>query len=1108
MRGCRSAARIVPLLAAVTSCATDADRGRARPLFTLLPSSETGVAFTNALPEDAMMNGFGYEYYYNGGGVAVGDLDGDGLPDLYFTDNMNPNRLYLNRGGLRFEDVTERAGVPGRRGWASGVTFADVNGDGRLDIHVCYSGAFEDPDMRRNALYINQGVRDGVPIFTEAAAAWGLDDPAHSTQAAFFDYDGDGDLDMYLLNHGIPGYRSLEVLVAGRSPHEVDRLYRNEGDHFVDVSTSAGLIDTNAGFGLGVSVGDVNNDGFPDIYVANDYSGRDYLYLGQPDGRFRETLEQSMGHIPYASMGSDIADLDGDGWLDVAVLEMAMETHHDRVVGESGTEPGRFSQLVGGGQHQQYLANALQWNRGVRDDGVPVFSEIAFLAGVARSDWSWAALFADLDNDGRPDLFATTGMAGASIDIDFDEYVSQRIAEVEAAEGRVTHSLVLELLAKLPRRRVANRAWRNDGDLAFTDRTTEWGLDQAAFSNGAVYADLDRDGDLDLVVNNLMGEAFIHRNNSRETFGTHFLGVRLDGPGSNRFGVGGRVRLRAGGAQQLQEVQLARGYQSSVEPVLHFGLGANVRVDTLEVTWPGGLREVLTDIPADTFITLDHRNASALESAPSPARLFSPVRDALRPAARHRAVLSQSDSTLAPYPTKREAVALAVGDLDGDGRDDFVFGASGGEPARTHVQRPDGTFRGTAIPASAAGSSAAAAIFDADGDGRNDVWLVSMDTAAGGPPAWRHQLYLNTGAGFRAAPNATPLIADAVTVLAPGDFDEDGDVDLFVGGHAAPGMARATSHLLRNDGGVFRDVTQDLAPALADLGTITAAVWADADGNGTPDLVIAGEWLAPTLLLNDGARLRDATEQAGLSALTGWWQSLAAADLDGDGDTDIVAGNMGLSHPVDPSSDTPFEVHVFDFDGDGELETVSAYYEAGTRYPWSRTEAERALPSLANRFPTRDAFGQASLSAIFGADALRAARPLQARTLASIWLENLGNGRFAAHALPRAAQAAPVMGIVPADFDGDGTLDLVIAGNLYALHMSVPRADAGVGLFLRGDGTGEFEPVASALSGLLLQGEVRGVWLVRIGEDGTPGILAGIAGREALLVRARTDAGS
>lgn len=1085
---------LVVALTLATGCGdrTGGGRGTGEPLLTLLPASRTGIAFGNDLPENAMRNGFTYEYYYNGAGVAVGDLNGDDLPDLYFAANMGPNRLYLNRGDFNFEDVTDRAGVAGLQGgWADGVTFVDVNADGRLDIHVSQTGPFAEDDLRRNLLYINQGERDGIPYFRNEAAAWGIDDPGLSTQAAFFDYDGDGDLDMYLMNHGIPGYRTIDEMRAGRSPAEVDRMYRNDGTRFVDVSAAAGLIDTNLGFGLGVSVGDLNNDGRPDVYVANDYSGRDYLYLGGAGGRFNESLAASMGHIPLASMGSDIADIDGDGWLDLVVLEMAMTSHYDRKVAEHGTERGHYAQMVREGLHHQYQANALQWNRGVSPSGAPVFSDVAFLAGVARTDWSWAPLLADFYNDGRPDLFVANGMAGTTMNADFDDYKAIRFAQVEAAEGRATHSLIVELLEDMPRQKVANHLYRNEGDLTFSDRSVEAGLTDSTYSQGAVYSDLDRDGDLDLVVSNLMGPVFVYRNNIREQTGARFLQVRLEGPAGNTFGVGARVTVESGGHTQVQELQLARGYLSSVEPVLHFGLAGDTAADTVRVRWPDGSVEQRLAVAADSRIVFRHVDAQPPTGADAPAEapLFADASSAV-PGAAQPPLTMPVDSTSEPYPTRRPHGALAVGDLNGDGLDDFVRADGTARSMRVFRQRADGSFDSRPLGAASEGAVRAVSIFDADGDGIMDVWAVTRSRT----DAARHLLFLGTpGNGFRPAdPGVSLADANADVTLAPADYDGDGRTDLFIGLRSLPGQGGASARLLHNEGGTFTDVTADVAPALDTMRTVTGALWADLDGTGTPELVIVGEWMPVTVLFNDGQRLRHLPGSTGLDSLRGWWQSVAAADIDADGDIDLIAGNIGTNFPYRPSVETPFELYVADFDGDGVDESVPAYFESDRRLPWyGRVRMGEKVAGVLDRYPTHDAYARATLEEILGATALTGARRFAVATLATTWLENVDGSRFLAHALPPAAQLSAVMGIAPADYDGDGRLDLVVGGNLQDLDPTVPGLDGGVGLFLRGDGAGGFEPVQPYRSGLWLTGEVDAIRLLRSGASTAPALVVG-----------------
>ncbi|MEX2531891.1 MAG: VCBS repeat-containing protein [Gemmatimonadota bacterium] len=1112
---CRTAAALLALALGTGACG-DSRNGLPQggmPLFTELASSTTGVTFHNALEEDPIMNGFTYEYYYNGGGVAAGDLTGNGYPDLYFVGNRVPNRLYINHGDMRFQEVTAEAGVMGHQGWATGVTFVDIDGDGLLDIYLSYSGAYDDPDLRRNQLFINQGTADGIPRFVEEAAAWGLDDPGLTTQAAFFDSNGDGLLDVYVMNHGVAGFHSMEELLELESPHAVDRFYRNAGGHFVDVSEDVGIVQNDLGFGLGVSVGDLNNDGTQDLYIANDYSGRDFLYLGQRDGTFREVLKESVARVPFAAMGSDIADIDGDGWLDVMVLEMAMNTHYDRALSESGIDGERFANVVENEQHYQYITNTLQWNRGTDDADVPVFSEIGQVAGVHRSDWSWAALFADLTNSGHPDLIISNGTPSDMVHRDFQAFRNRRVEETFEEEGRVTHSLMTELLENLPRRMVPNQVFRNDGDLVFTPVTQEWGFERPTYSNGAVYVDLDRDGALDLVVNNLMAEASIYRNETRSGPETHFLAIRLNGTPPNTFGVGARVRLWAGGHAQTRELQLSRGYQSSVEPVLHFGLGAASRADSLAVRWPDGSMQTLRDVEADRYITIDQEGATPpAGTAPSgtraDSRYFAPLPGALAPTPSHQASIATQDLFLRSYPSARETFALAAGDLTGDGRDDLVVGGAAGDAATLYLRGADGNFRGAPLASSARQGAAvvSAGLVDVAGRGRNDLWLVYEEGIGEERRSYHHRLFLNDGTGtFTEAPAGTlPQELDVGPVVAFGDLDGTGLPAVFVGSwQPLEVAARPGSRLLRNEGGSFRDVTEEMAPELAGLDAVTDALWAPLGSQGGEDLVVVGHWMPVTVWRNGGGALIDGTAQAGLDGLTGWWESIHAVDLRGDGNLDLIAGNLGLNFPYRPTREHPFELYVGDFAEDGGLQAVPAYYEEGVLYPWlHRDDLARRIPWLPEEFPEHHPFAESSLPDIFGAEALDRADRYAVTEAATLHLVNAGNGRFTPRALPRAAQVSPVTGVVSADFTGNGFADLVVGGSLYELTPPVPRIDAGVGLLLEGDGNGGLEPVMPQVSGLLVPGRVRGLVGVSNGTSVPPDLVFGVVGEGLRYIQA------
>ncbi len=1077
-----------------------------RSLFTRLPASYTGIAFENRLTDTEAFNVFTYRNYYNGGGVGIGDVNGDGLPDLYLTANQQPNRLYLNRGGFRFEDVTDRAGVAGTRAWSTGVSLADVNGDGWVDIYVCNAGNHEGDD-KANELFINLGPDDeGIPRFEEQAAAYGLADEGYGTHAAFFDYDRDGDLDLYLLNNSFRPVSSfgLRNIRHERHPYGGDKLFRNDGGRFVDVSEAAGIYGSEIGFGLGVTVGDVDRDGWPDIYVSNDFFERDYLYLNQGDGTFREVLEERMPSISLSSMGADMADVTGDGFPEIYVTDMLPEDDVRLKTTSSFESWNVYQAKLRNDYHHQFMRNTLQRNNG---DGT--FSEIGQIAGVAATDWSWGALMADLDNDGHLDIFVSNGIFKDLTDQDFIAYFAD---EVNRAAARGRRDLpFLDLLARIPSNPIPNYAFHNAGDGTFVNRAAEWGLAEPSFSNGAAYGDLDGDGDLDLVVNNVNMEAFVFRNETDSLRDHHYLKVRLEGEAPNPDGLGATLTVRAGEALFYREQMPMRGFQSSVDRVLHVGLGTRTRVDSVVVRWPDGRRQVWTDVPADQ--TLTARQAEAVfpdenrlrQTPPASPRPFADVTAQMAVDYTHREnpFVDFHREGLLPKMLSTEGPALAVGDVNGDGLDDLYVGGAKEAAGTLLLARPGGGFRpagADVFEADAVSEDVGAALFDADGDGDLDLYVVS-----GGyefsprAPALEDRLYLNQGRGrFRKAEGALPRMASSGSCVVPADVDGDGDLDLFVGGRLQPWRYGypASSHLLLNDGrGHFTDATDAAAPVLKELGMVTDAAWVDVNGDGALDLAVVGEWMPITVLLNDGAgRFSRPTAPDGLAGTHGLWNRLLAADFDGDGDTDFVVGNLGLNTKLKAAPDEPMTLHVADFDGNGAVEQVLSYYKQGRSYPLPlRNELLGQLNVLKKRFPTHRDYAGRTLEEVLTPEE-RAAAVVQSVThLASVYVENRGDGTFRVTPLPYEAQFAPIYGLLAGDADGDGHLDLLVAGNFYGVQTNLGRMDASYGLLLRGDGQGGFDPVPARASGFRVDGQVRHLAWVR-------------QGRARYVVVARNDA--
>jgi len=1056
--------------------------------FKLLTPSQTGITFANTVTTTDSLNAVTDPYVYNGAGVAVGDIDNDGLPDLFFTGNLVSSRLYLNKGNLRFEDITQPAGV-GTTHWATGVAMVDINNDGWLDIYVCMSGPkWSTKADRANRLFINNGDR----TFTEAAEHYGLADSGFTTHAAFLDSDGDGDLDLFLLNNSPTDFARGQLAflppgLRGSTPDSYNELYRNNGDGtFTNVSAQAGIL-KDVGYGLGVAVGDINGDGRPDIYVSNDITPNDALYVNQGGGIFRDKAGVSFRHTSFAGMGTDIADYNNDGRADILQVDMMPADWTARKRMSLYLTRDNILDL----QHRSFRIdqelNSLQLNNGVTADGDVVFSEVARMAGVAYTDWSWSALFADFDNDGYKDIFVSNGYPKAINDTDY------KIA-VFAAQRRRDVQRQLELTRNLHAYEVPNYLFRNSGDLTFADSSRAWGMVEPGFSYGAAYVDLNNDGKLDLVVNNMNAPASVYENVGP---GGHYLAVALKGDAPNRRGIGATLTVVAGGTRQQVYQSPYRGYMSSVDDRLHFGLGTAARVDTLEIRWPDGRTQVLTDVAADRTLTLTQSDGSRPRATPTrypgPDTRDLPFRAASLVRYLHPTTGSDDfdvQPLLADEPS-HQGPAVAVGDADGDGVEDVYIGGSGGVAGKLFLQRPGGTFResveGQPWAADHDDEDWGAAFFDANGDGRLDLYVASGGYRLSPvSPRLQDRLYINQGGGRYVRDSAAlPAMPTSTAAIAVGDFTGDGKPDLFVGGRLMPRNYPypPRSYLLKNDGhGHFTDVTDSVAPELVRPGgMITGAVWIDFDGDGRLDLVTAGEWMPLQFFKNEGTRFRDVTASMGLGPTRGRWYALAAGDFNHDGRPDLVAGNLGLNYTYTTSPASRFGIYASNFTGNQTTDIVFTQTENGREYPIGSFVAMASkIYTVGLRFRNFTAFSSASLDQMFDRSQLQRALHYEMDTFASLYLQNEGKGTFSAAPLPTLAQVAPIRGIVVHDVDGDGRLDVIVAGNLFDTEPNTPPADAGNGLWLKGDGQGHFTSVPPVQSGFLAPRNVTGLTLVKM----------------------------
>jgi hypothetical protein len=1057
-------------------------------LFTILPSSLTNIDFRNQLTENEEFNIIEYLYFNNGAGVAAGDINNDDLTDLYFVSNQQSNKLYLNKGNLNFEDITESAGMSGNGNWETGVSMADVNGDGFLDLYLCQVGNYKSFNGR-NQLFINQGNLK----FKEESAKYGIDFQGFSTQAAFFDYDIDGDLDMFLLNHSVHTSRSYGGVDLRYDHDEMagDKLYRNDkknGEiYFTDVTVESGILGSQIGYGLGVSISDINNDGFPDIYISNDFHENDYLYINNRGKSFTEQLTEFIEHTSRSSMGNDINDFNNDGLMDIIVLDMLPDD--EKIRKQSGGEDDYelFKIKESFGYNYQYVRNTLQLNLGDN-----TFSEIGALAGIRSTDWSWSPLFCDLDNDGWKDLFITNGIYRRANDLNYVRFLTGGNRFFPTKDNSNTPASVL--YEKMPLHPDINFLFRNNRDLTFSDESAYWGAGPPSYSNGSAYADLDNDGDLDLIVNNINDAAFIYKNHSEELSENHFLSVKLRGETGNQRGTGAHVTVYSNGLKQVAEQFSTRGFMSSVTDVLHFGLGSCKVIDSIIVRWPDLSEQQLRNLKTDTIITLYYRNATSASGKDinniETAKLFYATEiPGLNFRHKEDPYVDFYREKLIPHSLSAEGPALAIGDINGDGLQDIFAGSSKFGQSRIFIQQ-EGGFKQLRVPllgAEIENEDVDAAIFDADGDGDNDLYIVrGGNELIVGNFLLTDLLLINDGkGGFRKG--ILPFISHNGSCVRPCDYDRDGDTDLFLGSRSIPGAYGISpdQYLLENNGkGEFIDVTDMKIKDIRKAGMVTDAVWFDFDSDGDLDLAVTGEWMKICIFENDSGYFKDVTEKSGFGKSSGWWYCLEAADIDRDGDIDLIGGNLGNNSLLKTSYEQPVEMFLNDFDNNGSVDQIICSYKEGLSYPVSSyDEMSSQINGLGKTFPEYSDFAGKTISDLFGKSMIGHSTVKRAETFESSLFLNNGDGTFVCKHLPVEAQFSTLRDIIVKDFNSDGINDMVLIGNNYQVRPSYGRYDASYGWFLSGEKNNMFRVFKPAQSGFKIKGDTRKIRSIEINGD-------------------------
>lgn len=1017
-------------------------------LFTKVNKEESGINFRNKMEESLELNFLNYAYVYAGAGLAVGDIDKDGLEDIYFVSNMGPNKLYRNKGGLKFEDITAASKTQDFDGFSTGATMLDVNNDGWLDIYVSKAASLGNDEGRRNKLFVNQ--QDGT--FSEEAKKWGIDDPGYTTQAYPFDYDKDGDLDLYVLNYRYDFRNNTRISGVIQSQIEEitsDQLYRNDGDRFTKVTGEAGIY--NKAWGLSVAIGDFNNDGWEDIYVANDFLEPDIIYENQGDGTFRDVIKERFNHISFNSMGSDYADLDNDLYPDLVTVDMLAENYARSKENMASMSTESFHQMVRVGYHHAYMANMLQYNM---SNGL--FKEASQMSGIVKTDWSWAPLLADFDNDGWKDIFITNGV--------LKDYTNQDFRTALRAKNARGEKATLEAaLAMMPSQKLNNYIYRNNGDLSYTKMIDEWGLNDPSFSNGAAYADLDNDGDLDLVVNNITGDIGLYRNNVNQ----NYVQVALEGPPSNKWGIGANVYVRNADQTQHQKLYVTRGYQSSVSAVLHFGLGDNTSVNEILVEWPDGKVSNVNNVSGNERITMSYSNATDDRIAMKAYRASKKEVPASNLGINYTHVENEFDDyalqLLLPQKQSTKGTGVVRSDVNGDGLDDIFVGNAAGAPAAMYIQNSDGKFvpSNQALWAGEARYEDANALFlDVEGDGDMDLYVVSAGYELGeNSPLLQDRLYVNNGAGiFSKSNNALPVMLTSGKGIAAGDYDKDGDTDIFVGGNVVPGKYPLSpkSYLLENQNGKFTDATPS-NNVLSEIGMVSDVLFSDYDGDDDLDLFVVGEWMQPTFYENVDGAFETTANVTGLENTAGWWFSVTASDFDNDGDTDYVLGNLGKNNKFQPKKEKPIYIYAKDFDNNGSFDVALTKINEGKLVPVRGKEcSSEQNPFLQEKIGSYKEFASLEFKDIYGEDRVKDAFKLTAHMFETVYLENLGGGNFNVVKLSNEIQSGPTLSLISGDFNKDGHTDVMGVGAIYDAEVETIRYDSNYGYVLLGDGSGQF----------------------------------------------------